>query len=57
MNTKAIREGRQAHTRFQAATKKLLSISGEWLATRLEIHRANSAGNETRRGPKRKARV
>lgn len=49
-------EGPEAFTRFRSTMAKLLRVSKKTLAERVEFHRANSAGDENRRGPKRKAK-
>jgi hypothetical protein len=54
MPTPSQPEDSDAYRRFQTAMKQLLSVSKATLDKRVENHRANSAAEPNRRGPKRK---
>jgi hypothetical protein len=54
MHTSSQPEDSDAYRRFQTAMKQLLSVSKATLDKRVENHRAKSAAEPNRRGPKRK---
>jgi hypothetical protein len=47
-------EGREAWTRFQGAMKKVVAVPHSEIQRRVQAHRAETAKNPNRRGPKPK---
>ncbi len=48
-------EGPEAFRRFRDATKAILAVPHSEIKKRIDEHRAQTAKNPNRRGPKRKA--